>query len=379
MPGYLKFASPFLDAATIAGVGDVLRSGHIASGPWVQKFEAQLSVFCGGRPVRALTSGTAAVEVALQLCGIGPGDEVITSAQSFFTVLNMIVKVGATPVFVDCEFVTRNIDLGQVEAALTPRTRAILPTHYPGALVDMDALFALARRRGIRVIEDAALVLGSQWKGRNVGAFGDLTTFSFHPNKNITSIEGGALAVTDEAEAKRVEALRFHGITYLPDRTRDVAFPGGKFNLPDVNARIGCDQLDRLPDFLARRRMLAKRYFANLATDPQCVLPPRPSASDDDGNSWNMFCVLLPLDALTISRKAFRDALEARGIGTGVSYEALHLCTLGRRYGGGEGQFPNAERIARETVSLPLHAGMTEADVDRVCTAVAAVISASRK
>jgi dTDP-4-amino-4,6-dideoxygalactose transaminase len=375
--GYLKFAAPLLDDATIAGVDEVLRSGHIASGPWVQKLEAQLSAFCGGRPVRALTSGTAAVEVALQLCDIGPGDEVISSAQSFFTVLNMIVKVGATPVFVDCELVTRNIDLAQVEAAITSRTRAIVPTHYPGSLVDMDALLTLAQRRGLRVIEDAALVIGSRWKGRNVGAFGDLTTFSFHPNKNITSIEGGALVVNDPAEAKRVEALRFHGITYLPDRTRDVAFAGGKFNLPDVNARIGCAQLERLPAFLERRRALVDRYFRRLATDPPCVLPPKADA--DGANSWNMFCVLLPLDRLTISRKAFRDALEARGIGTGMSYEALHVCTLGRRHGGREGQFPNAERIARETVTLPLHAGMVEADVDRVCAAVAEVIAAARK
>jgi hypothetical protein len=376
---HLKFASPLIDEATIAGVGDVLRSGHIASGPWVQKFEAVLSAFCGGRPVRVLTSATAAVEVALQLAGIGPGDEVITSAQSFFTVLNMIVKIGATPVFVDCDLVTRNIDLAQVEAGLTPRTRAIVPTHYPGALVDMDALLALARRHTLRVIEDAALVIGSRWKGRNVGAFGDLTTFSFHPNKNITSIEGGALVVNDAAEAKQVEALRFHGITYLPDRTRDVAFPGGKFNLPDVNARIGCAQLERLAEFLARRRALVGRYFARLATDPPCVLPPKPEAPADDGYSWNMFCVLLPLDRLGASRKEIRDALEARGIATGVSYEALHLCTLGRRLGGREGQFPNTERIARETLTLPLHAAMTEADVDRVCTALAEVLAAAKK
>ena len=375
---YLKFASPLLDEATIAGVGDVLRSGHIASGPWVQKFEAELSAFCGGRPVRVLTSATAAVEVALQLCGIGTGDEVITSAQSFFTVLNMIVKVGATPVFVDCDLVTRNIDLSQVQAAITPRTRAIVPTHYPGALVDMDALFALAQRHGLRVIEDAALVIGSRWKSRNIGAFGDLTTFSFHPNKNITSIEGGALVVNDDAEAKRAEALRFHGITYLPDRTRDVAFPGGKFNLPDVNARIGHAQLERLPQFLARRRALVDRYFAKLATDPSCVLPPQPKGNEDD-YSWNMFCVLLPLGRLTMSRKEFRDALEARGIATGISYEALHLCTLGRSYGGHEGQYPNAERISRETVTLPLHAGMAETDVDRVCASVAEVIAAGRK
>ena len=379
MPDYLKFAGPVLDDATIAAVDTVLRSGQITSGPWVQTFETRLSAFCGGRAVRVLSSATAAVEVALQLAGIGPGDEVITSAQSFFTVLNMIVKVGATPVFVDCDLVTRNIDLHQVEAAITPRTRAIIPTHYPGALVDMDALLELAHRRGVRVIEDAALVIGSRWKDRNVGAFGDLTTFSFHPNKNITSIEGGALVVNDEAEAKRVEALRFHGITYLADRTRDVAIPGGKFNLPDVNARIGCAQLERLPEFLARRGTLAKRYFANFATQNVGLLPPLPRTAADEGYSWNMFCILLPLHALTVSRRAFRDAMEARGIGTGVSYEALHLCTLGRRFGGHEGQFPNAERIARETVSLPLHAAMAEADVDRVCEAVGAVLGASRR
>ena len=373
---YLKFAGPSLDEATIAGVGDVLRSGHIASGPWVRRFEASLSDFCGGRPVRVLTSATAAVEVALQLAGIGPGDEVITCAQSFFTVLNMIVKVGATPVFVDCDLVTRNLDLAAVDAAITPRTRAIMPTYWPGSLPDLDRLHALARSRQLRVIEDAALVMGSQWKGRNVGAVGDLVTFSFHPNKNITSIEGGALVVADEAEAARVEALRFHGIVYLADRTRDVAFPGGKFNMPDVNARIGHAQLEQLPALLATRRALAERYFARFETDPACVLPPRPTPGD--GQSWNMWSVLLPLPRLSLDRLRFRDALDALGIGTGVSYEALHLSTLGRKHGGKAGQYPNAERIARETVTLPLHARMTITDVDRVCSAVAETIAIAR-
>jgi len=369
---YLKFAGPVLDEATIAGVGDVLRSGWITSGPWVQEFERALSTFCGGRPVKVLTSATAAIEVALQLAGIGRGDEVITSAQSFFTVLNMIVKAGATPVFVDCDLVTRNIDLAAVEAAITPRTKAIMPTHWPGSLVDMDALHALVRRHGLRVIEDAALVIGSQWKGENVGAFGDLVTFSFHPNKNMTTIEGGALVVNDADEAKRVDPLRFHGITYLPDRTRDVAFPGGKFNLPDVNARIGVAQLAQLPGFLATRRILVERYFARFATNPRCVLPP--PLGNGDGQSWNMFSVLLPLDQMTMTRRQIRDALDARGIGTGVSYEALHLSTLGRRYGYKEGDFPVSERIARETLTLPLHAGMTVSDVDRVCAVIAGII-----
>ncbi|HVO91114.1 MAG TPA: DegT/DnrJ/EryC1/StrS aminotransferase family protein [Casimicrobiaceae bacterium] len=373
----LKFASPVLDEETIAGVAEVLRSGHITSGPWVERFEADLTSFCEGRPVRVVTSATAAVEIALQLAGIGPGDEVITCAQSFFTVSNMIVKVGATPVFVDCDLVTRNIDLDHVAKRIGPRTKAIIPTHWPGSLGDLDALYALAQRHGTRVIEDAALVMGSRWKGRPVGAIGDLVAFSFHPNKNITTIEGGALVCNDDAEARRVETLRFHGITRMADGTRDVVFPGGKFNLPDVNARIGVSQLRRLPEFLARRRELVDRYFERFATDPACILPPAPAR--DDGQSWNMFSVLLPLDRLAITRKGFRDALAQRGIATGVSYEALHLTTLGKRFGYHRGDLPVSERIADSTVTLPLHPAMTRDDVDRVCAACAEVIAQNRK
>jgi len=373
----LPFARPSLDEATIAGVAEVLRSGWIASGPWVQTFEQRLSALCGGRPTRVVTSATAAVEVALQLAGIGPGDEVISAAQSFFTVPNMIAKVGATPVFVDCDLVTRNLDVATVEKAITPRTRAIVPTHWPGSTMDLDGLVSLARRRGLRVIEDAALTFGTRFAGRFGGSFGDITTFSFHPNKNLTTIEGGAIVVNDAAEAKRVEVLRFHGIERLPDGSRDVAFPGGKFNLPDVNARIGVGQLDRLDAMLARRRSLAERYFARWPDATGCLLPPTPV--DGDGATWNMFCVLLPLDRMAVDRAAFRDLLQREGIATGLSYEALHLCTLGRRYGGREGQFPNAERIARETVTLPLFVDMRDEDVDRVCAAVGRILSAHRR
>lgn len=369
---YLPFARPTIDEAMIAGVADVLRSKWIASGPHVLAFERALSDYHGGRPVRVMTSATAALEIALRLANVGPGDEVITSAQTFFAAVNMIVHVGAKPVFVDCDLVTRNIDLAQVEAAITPRTKAIVPTHFPGALVDLDALYALARKRGLRVIEDAALAIGSRWKGRPVGSFGDLAAFSFHPNKNITSIEGGALVVNDEAEAKRVETMRFHGIVRLADGTRDVEEAGGKFNLPDVNAKLGLAQLARLDEFLAQRRALVAHYFAHLRTEPACLLPP-PLA--ENGCSWNMFCVLLPLDRLRITRRQFVDAMHARGIGIGISYEAAHLTTLGRRLGHRDGQFPNAERIGRETVTLPLYADMSAADVERVCTAAADVFA----
>jgi len=376
---YLPFARPQIDEETIAGVAEVLRSGWITSGPKVLEFERALSDFHDGRPARTLTSATAALEVALQVAGIGPGDEVITSAMSFFAAANMIIKVGAKPVFVDCDLITRNIDFDQVEASITPRTRAIMPTHFAGLPVDIERLYGIAQKYGLRVIEDAALAIGSSWRGRRIGAFGDLVVFSFHPNKNMTTIEGGALLVRDAAEAKLVDKLRFHGIARLPDGTRDVGVASGKFNLPDVNARIGLAQLARLEEFNAARRMLAARYFANLRTDPQCILPAHAHAGEEEGHSWNMFCVLLPLGQLDITRKQFIDAMHARGIGIGISYEALHLTTLCRGFGYREGDFPNAERIARETVTLPLFPAMSTGDVNRVCQAVAEILASARR
>ena len=376
---YLPFARPSIDEETITGVAEVLRSGWIASGPNVLKFEQALSEYHGGRPARVVTSATAALELALRVAGIGSGDEVITSAMSFFAAPNMILKVGATPVFVDCDLATRNIDFDQVEACITPRTRAIMPTHFAGLPVDMERLYAIAQKHGLRVIEDAALAIGSRWRGQRIGAFGDLVALSFHPNKNMTTIEGGALLMSDAAEAKLFEKLRFHGIVRLPDGTRDVELAGGKFNLPDVNARIGLAQLARLEEFNAARRVLASRYFANLRTDPQCVLPARAHAGEDDGHSWNMFCVLLPLERLDITRKQFIDAMHASGIGIGISYEALHLTTVCRGFGHHEGDFPNAERIARETVTLPLFPAMGAGDVDRVCEAVAGILAGARR
>ena len=371
---YMPFARPTLDEATIHGVAEVLRSGWITSGPQVRKFEAALSAYLGSRPVRVLNSATAALEVALQLCGIGPGDEVITPSQTFFAGPNMIAKVGATPMFVDVELVSRNLDFDAVERAITPRTKALMPTHFAGLPVDMERLYAMANRYGLRVIEDAALAIGSSWCGRRIGSFGDLTVFSFHPNKNMTSIEGGALVLNDEAEAHEVEALRFHGITRLPDGTRDVAFPGGKFNLPDVNARIGLGQLARLEEFNARRRELVAEYFRLFAAELPCLLPHPGYPGDEAGHSWNMFAPLLPLERMTMDRPQLRAALEARGIGTGISYEAAHLTTLFRRQGHHEGELPNTERIARETVTLPLFPTMTRADVERVCVAVGEVL-----
>jgi len=374
---YLPFARPTIDAAMIAAVGETLASGWIASGPRVAAFETALSDFLGGRPVRTLTSATAAMEVALELLGVGPGDEVIVPAQTFFAAANVVERVGARTVFVDVDLMTRNIDFEAAAAAVTPRTKVLAPTHY-NAPLDPGALAAFAKRHGVRVIEDAALAIGSFAGGKPVGALGDLVSFSFHPNKNMTTIEGGALVVNDADEAARVERLRFHGIRRNPDGTRDVEVAGGKHNLSDVSARLGLAQLGHLPAWCRARARLAELYFDAFADD-ELLAPDRLPLRDNPGHSWNMFTLLLPLGQMGMDRKAFMDAMHAEGIGTGLSYEAVHLTTLFRNRGWHEGQFPVAERIGRETVTVPLHPEMTESDVARVAGAVRRLLRTKAK
>jgi dTDP-4-amino-4,6-dideoxygalactose transaminase len=369
---YLPFARPTIDEQMIAAVGDTLRSRWIASGPQVAAFEGALSGYLGGRPVRTLTSATAAMQVALELVGVGRGDEVITPAQSFFATANVIERAGATTVFVDVDLATRNVDFAAADAAVTARTRAFLPVHY-NAPLDPQRLAAFRQRHGVRIVEDAALAIGSRAGGRPVGATGDLVSFSFHPNKNLTTIEGGALVVNDAAEAARVERLRFHGISRLADGTRDVAEPGAKFNLSDVAARLGNAQLPHLQAWCAARERLARHYFACLDGD-DLITPERLPPRDNPGHSWNMFTALLPLEETGVDRPRFIEAMHAAGIGVGISYEALHLTSYFRARGFAPGRFPNAERIARETVSLPLFPEMTEPDVERVCAAAGRIL-----
>ena len=381
---YLHFARPTITDSMAEAVKETLLTLQITSGPRVQAFEQALSAYHGGRPARVFTSATAAMEVVFQVCTIGAAhggsadDEVITSAMTFFSVGNMIEKAGAKTVMVDCDLTTRNLDLDQVERAITPTTKAIVPTHFSGLPCDMDRLTQIAKKHHLRVIEDAALAIGSGWKGAPIGAFGDIALFSFHPNKNMTTIEGGAAIFADPAEASRAEMLRFHGISRLADGTRDVAYPGGKFNMSDVSARLGAEQLNHLDAWCAKRRELVRHYFRQLepvAKKLGLVLPAKAHPDDDAGHSWNMFCVLLPLGNLAITRKQFMDEMHAQQIGLGISYEAMHLTTLFRNKGHREGEFPNAERISRETVTLPLHPGMGEADVDRVCTTMSTILN----
>jgi dTDP-4-amino-4,6-dideoxygalactose transaminase len=370
MTSNLPFARISIDEETVTGVAQVLRSGWIASGPYVERFERALSEHFGGRPVRVLTSGTAALELALQAAGVGKDDEVIVPAMSFAASANVVLRVGARPVFVDVELSSRNLDLGRIEEAITPRTRAIMPVHFAGCPVDMDRLLDIARVRGLRVIEDAAHAIGASYHGRRIGSFGDIACFSFHPNKNITTIEGGAIVLDAADEIRSVELARFHGIARDAENNVDVLQAGGKYNLSDVAARVGLGQLPQLDAFTRRRRELAGIYFEQLTVDPPGVLPER----SDDGHCWNMFTLLLPFDHLGLSRPQFMDAMGKRGIGVGVHYPCIPALSCYRQLGYSPQSYRNAERIGRETVTLPLFPTMIDDDVRRVCSTLRAVL-----
>ncbi len=384
-PDFLPFTRLTIDEATIEGVADVLRSGWITSGPMVKEFEARLSDHCGGRPVRAFNSGTCTMEIALRIAGIGAHsntDEVITTPLTWVSTSNIVLDVGAKPVFADIDPVTRNIDLDRVEAAINANTRAIIPVDLSGLPVDRDRLYRIAnqprvQRHRLRVVEDAAQSFGSNWNGKPIGTSGDFVSFSFHANKNITTIEGGCLVLNDEAEAKLADQYRLQGVVRSGLDGMEVERVGGKYNLTDVAARVGLGQLPHLEEFTNKRRDLARHYFdcldANFCKQIDCRLP----VADFAQSNWHMFQVILPeahLAARRMKRADVMAALHDRGIGTGVHYPAIHLFALYRRLGWKEGDFPHAEYAGRNTLTLPLFPSMTRSDVERVVDALQAVL-----
>lgn len=379
-PSHLPVTRPEIDEATIAGVADVLRSGWITTGPKCREFEAALSAHCGGRPVRVFNSGTCTMEIALRIAGIGSGHEVITTPLSWVATSNVILEVGARPVFVDIDPVTRNIDLDRIEAAITPATRAIIPVDLAGLPVDRDRLYAIAGRHRLRVVEDAAQSYGASWGGRGIGATGDFVSFSFHPNKNITSIEGGALVLNNEREAKLAEQYRLQGVVRSGFDGMEVEVLGGKFNLTDVAARVGLGQLARLSEFTEKRRALARAYFDEFSAAE--AVNPLPGfglpVADFERSNWHMFQIVLPEPPSAPTRAEVMAALQAAGIGSGVHYPAIHLFALYRRLGWRPGDLPVAESVCRRILTLPLFPAMTRADVARVVTALASILRQAR-
>jgi dTDP-4-amino-4,6-dideoxygalactose transaminase len=310
------------------------------------------------------------MKIALQVADIGAGDEVITTPISWVATSNVILSVGATPIFVDIDPITRNIDLNKITATITSKTRAIMPVYLAGLPVDMDQLYSIAKQHNLRVIEDAAQAFGSKWHDKKIGSFGDLVSFSFQANKNLTTVEGGCLVFNNDAEAKLAEKFRLQGLTRQGIDGMDVDVLGGKDNLTDVNAVIGLQQLTQLPTYQARRAALAHQYFDTVRTELksaglESLKLELPVENFTDSN-WHMFQVVLPLEQLNCDRAQVMTELKDLGIGTGVHYPAITGFTLYKNQGYKTSDTPIAERIGRSILTLPLFPGMADKDIGRI-------------
>ena len=383
MSNFIPFTRPSFNQETIDAVSEVLRSGWVTSGPKLAEFEAALSQYFGGRPVRCFANGTATMKIALQVAGIDNGDEVITTPISWVATSNVILGVGAKPVFVDIDPITRNIDLNKVAAAITPKTRAIMPVYLAGLPVDMDQLYALAKQYKLRVIEDAAQAFGSQWQGKKIGSFGDLVSFSFQANKNLTTVEGGCLVLNNLDEAKLAEKFRLQGLTRQGMDGMDVDVLGGKDNLTDVNAAIGLEQLKQLPSYQTRRAELARQYFDVIRAELKLArlegLHLELPVENFTDSNWHMFQVVLPLDQLKTDRAQVMTELKDLGIGTGVHYPAITGFTLYKNQGFKTSDTPIAERIGRSILTLPLFPAMADEDIGRIASGLVGILQKYRK
>jgi dTDP-4-amino-4,6-dideoxygalactose transaminase len=360
---FLPFTRPSLGEEEYQSVQATLESGWITSGPRVIELEQALADYIGGGvTVRLFNSATSAMEAVLIAHGIGPGDEVIVPAMSFVASANVVLRAGATPVFADVELASRNLTAATVAPVLTRKTKAIIPVHFAGMPVELQPVYSLAEEHGLLVLEDAAQAIGSTYQGAHIGSFGNPASFSFHANKNMTTIEGGAIACKDPELIRQMESVRFHGISRDDDGEMMVEAWGGKMNMPDVCAALGLVQLPRLDGFNRKRRQLAQHYFECLPRHSALGLP-----SDSSGHSWHMFCIRLDFKALGISREELIAEFRQQDIMLGTHYPAMHLFGLYRRFGYGPGDFPVAESIGQETLTLPLFPAMEREDVDRVC------------
>ena len=378
-PPFLPFALPEIGDDEIAEVVDTLRSGWVTTGPKARRFEADFAAFLGdpGLHCVAVNSATAGLHLALEALGIGPGDEVITTTHTFTATAEVVRYLGADVKLVDVDPATLNIDPAAVEAAITPRTKALIPVHYAGLAADMPALLAVARRHGLKVVEDAAHALPTTCGGALVGTLAsDATVFSFYANKTITTGEGGMLVTRDAALAKRAQVMRLHGMNRdafdrftakVPSWYYEIVAPGFKYNLTDIAAALGLHQLKKAHAFRERRAAIAARYDAAFADLP-VLRPPQPRAGDL--HAWHLY-VLRLADGAPCTRDELVERLFAAGIGCSVHYIPLHLHPYWReRYALTPAMFPHSQHAYERMLSLPIYTRMDDADVERVAAAV---------
>ncbi len=377
---YLVFGQPQILEPEIDEVLDSLRSAWIGTGPKVGRFEENFRRYIGSEHALALNSCTAGLHLCMLAAGIGPGDEVITTPMTFCATVNSIIHTGATPVLVDCERDTQLIDPAQIEAAVTPRTRAIIPVHLCGLACDMDAIMDIAGRHNLVVIEDAAHAIETIYKGRKIGTIGHMTVFSFYATKNVTTAEGGMVTTNMPEFAEKVKVYGLHGLSrdawkrYSDDGFKhyQVVLPGYKYNMTDLQAAIGLHQLERVEQNLLRRNEIWAIYNQALAK-----LPVNLPVNDLSGvrHARHLYTIMVDKEKTGVTRDEFMQALHEQNIGTGVHYLGVHLHTYYKEHFGWRPQdFPNATWLSERTVSLPLSPKLTNADIENVIEAIYAVV-----
>ena len=390
---FLPYARQWLDEDDIQAVNEVLRGDWLTTGPKVPEFEERFAAYVGARYAVAVSSGTAALHAACFAAGLGRGDEAVTTPLTFAASANCIRFMGALPVFADIDLRTYNIDPAEVAKNITANTKVIVPVHFTGQPCDLDAIHQLAREHDLIVIEDAAHALGARYKGRRIGALSDMTIFSFHPVKHITTGEGGMVVTDNEEYYEWLKLFRSHGI--VRDRDGMVAYHGPwyyevqdagyNYRMTDFQAALGISQLKKLDRFLARRREIAARYNEAFKDLPEVQVPYR---HPDGAPAWHLYVLALNLDRLRFNRRFVFEALRAENIGVQVHYIPLHIhpyyqwlinsnpnvCTLEA-----PSPAPRAEALYRRIISLPLFPAMSDRDVDDVITAVRKVVAYARK
>ena len=385
MKQFLPFHVPDIGEEEVQSVVETLRSGWLTTGSKTKQFEAEFARWVGARHAVALNSCTAALHLALEAVGVTEGDEVIVPTMTFAATAEVVHYFKAKPVLVDCQGDTLNIDVNQIEKAISPRTKAIIPVHYAGQPCAMDRILEIARVHHLKVIEDAAHALPARYHGRMVGTLGDITCFSFYSTKTITTGEGG-MATTENAEwAERMRILSLHGISreavnrYTPEGTwyYEICYPGYKYNLTDIAAALGIPQLQKCDRFGTIRQQYATLYNEGFKEIPEITIP---HVADDVEHAWHLYVIQLDLERLRIGRNEMIDLLKKQGIGTSVHFMPLHLHPYYRdNYWYSPKDFPVASSVFERIISLPIYPKMTEPDIQYIIQVVTTLIQTHRR